>query len=62
VAVRIKHARRTLSVRYTRLHKRCRYRAAVTFARTPPLPLRVSARYFGNRLLRPLSSRVARVR
>jgi hypothetical protein len=59
VVVRMKRARRTVSSRNAKLHRGCRYRVAVTFARVPP-SLRVRARYFGNRLLKPVAAPLRR--
>jgi fermentation-respiration switch protein FrsA (DUF1100 family) len=62
VAVQIKIARRTISTRYPRLRRDCTYRATVRFKRLPRRALRVSARFFGNRALEPVSARAGRVR
>jgi hypothetical protein len=62
VLVQVKTASRTVSARRARLRKGCRYRSAVSFAQLPPDPLRVTARYFGNRVLKPQASRAVRVR
>ena len=62
VSIRVKQRRQTISSRFARLHKGCRYRLAVAFADLPSRGVRVKARYFGNRAVKPLTARVVRVR
>jgi hypothetical protein len=56
VGVRVTRAGRTLAARFPRL-RHCRYRVSV---RAAP-PVRVTARFFGNRLLEPAAARPVRL-
>jgi hypothetical protein len=60
IGVRVKAGRRTVTARFPHLRANCRYRASVK--RVPRRPLRVTARFFGNRSLEPKSAPAVRVR